>query len=85
MPMSKIPNTVFSVVSMVCFSVLVVCTLALGLWLLAAFAVSGSLVSVRLITFSLQLLSLILYFRWPWLAAIIAWLNIGLALTRVFP
>ena len=67
-----------------CFTVLLICTLALGSWLLFAFAFAYP-PSARILCFFLEILALILYFRWPWFAALVGWLNIGLALTKVFP
>ena len=56
---------------------------------MAAIAVSGlpalTGVSLRLFMLLLQLLALALYFKYPYIAALVGWTNVIFALTKVFP
>jgi hypothetical protein len=72
-----------------CFVVLTICTLALAVWVLAAFAVSGRPAPMplyfRLIALLLQVLALVLYFKLPSIAAFVGWINVLPAIAKVFP
>jgi hypothetical protein len=72
-----------------CFAILTICTPALAGWVLAAFAVSErpapTWLYLRLIALLLQVLALVFYFKLPSIAALVGWINVFLAATRMFP
>lgn len=70
------------------FAGLLITVVALMAWLLFALLASGSplprIVVLRAWLLALMVIALVAYFRWPWIAAIVGWLDMALILSKTF-
>lgn len=77
-----------NVIRVTCFAVGSVCVLALGTWLLFQFSFRGVIpkwIMLRACMWLAEVGSLVLFFRRPWIMALVGWLTMALITTRIFP
>ena len=70
-----------------CFILLVFVALALLLWIsFSQFAAGTSTdLTFRKLLFAGMAIALVAYFKWPWLAAVVGWIDICMVLSGAFP
>jgi hypothetical protein len=80
---------VAKVIFRLCFALLFIPVLALCFWLpLIYMAVGSAIPSILLywvVLLGVEIVSLALYFRWPWIAVLVGWIDIAVILSGIIP